>query len=302
MGFQETLTQVINGIGRLPQIVQGIGYWTGGIGRSVARLKCTEDHVDMSSSEDTVFTGMLIVFWMSTLLGIIKSVASIVLGGVGGIFGGILGLVGLVVVTIIGMIIITAVIMFAKKYTNRWSMQVVKVLTVLYFISAALTLLGLVGDIWSLIQSIRFIIYGSIYSIVANILNVISTLATLLGIGVIQSGLAGGQPVNLNPGFGQQGFNGQQPGFGGQQAFNQQGFGQQQSGFGQQQTGFGGQQGFGQQQSGFGGQQSGFNQQANLNKQQTPPVDQQMYQCPFCGKPIHYGVNPCPHCHNNLNW
>jgi hypothetical protein len=91
-----------------------------------------------------------------------------------------------------------------------------------------------------------------------------------------QSGF--GQNATNQDGFGQQsGIGQQQSGFGQQQS----GFGQQQSGLGQQQSGLGQRQsGFGQQQSGFGQQQSGFGQgtnaAANSNSMQTQAANPAM--------------------------
>lgn len=63
--------------------------------------------------------------------------------------------------------------------------------------------------------------------------------------------------------------------------------------------------------NGFNGyNQNNFNQnnnnQNNYN-QQNPnqnvnPQNVQMYACPYCGKAVMHGANPCPHCNNSLNW
>ena len=305
MNFQNTLTYVINGVGKVPSVMQGLGYWvSGGINRSINRLRENSSHINMTESKDTVFTGMLVAFWCSILLQVISRICDILLGGLGGIFGGILGFVFLAVGTVVGLVILTAVIMFASKYQN-WSTQVIKILTGLYFISLIFVVISFVGGLWGIISSLQFIRFTSAHSIISSIIGLISSVATFLASGIILNGLAGGTAVNMaqqgfnQQGFGQQGFGGQQQtgfggqqqqaGFGGQQSYGQAGFGGFDGQQGSGQTGFGGfDQGLGQQQTGF---------QAGQNTAQT-----QMYQCTFCGQAIPYGVNPCPHCHNSLNW
>lgn len=49
------------------------------------------------------------------------------------------------------------------------------------------------------------------------------------------------------------------------------------------------------QQINFSNQQTGFGQQTGFN-------NQQMYQCPYCGAQIAYGVTSCPNCRNFINW
>lgn len=305
MNFQNTLTYVINGVGKVPSVMQGLDYWvSGGINRSINRLRENSSHINMTESKDTVFTGMLVAFWCSILLQVISRICDILLGGLGGIFGGILGFVFLAVGTVVGLVILTAVIIFASKYQN-WSTQVIKILTGLYFISLIFVVISFVGGLWGIISSLQFIRFTSAHSIISSIIGLISSVATFLASGIILNGLAGGTAVNMT----QQGFN--------QQGFGQQGFGgQQQTGFGgqQQQAGFGGQQSYGQAgfggfdgqqgsgQTGFGGFDQGFGQQQTGFQAGQNTAQPQMYQCPFCGQAIHYGVNPCPHCHNSLNW
>ena len=50
-----------------------------------------------------------------------------------------------------------------------------------------------------------------------------------------------------------------------------------------------------------------MNQPANdynngYNQQNVNPQNVQMYACPYCGKAVMQGANPCPHCNNFLNW
>ena len=316
MNFQNTLTYVINGIGKVPSVMQGLGYWvSGGINRSINRLRENSSHINMTESKDTVFTGMLVAFWCSILLQVISRICDILLGGLGGIFGGILGFVFLAVGTVVGLVILTAVIMFASKYQN-WSTQVIKILTGLYFISLIFVVIGFVGGLWGIISSLQFIRFTSAHSIISSIIGLISSVATFLASGIILNGLAGGTAVNLaQQGFNQQGFG--QQGFG-QQGFSQQGFGQPGQGFGQQDQGFGtqqGQQGFGaatgfgatnlgKQQTGFSGQHTGFGGQTQGQQGfgTQPGQQEQLYQCTYCGGAIRYGQNPCPHCGGQLNW
>ena len=296
MNFQNTLTYVINGVGKVPSVMQGLDYWvSGGINRSINRLRENSSHINMTESKDTVFTGMLVAFWCSILLQVISRICDILLGGLGGIFGGILGFVFLAVGTVVGLVILTAVIMFASKYQN-WSTQVIKILTGLYFISLIFVVISFVGGLWGIISSLQFIRFTSAHSIISSIIGLISSVATFLASGIILNGLAGGTAVNMTQqgfnqqGFGQQGFGGQQQtGFGGQQ--QQAGFGGQQSsgqaGFG----GFDGQQGSGQ--TGFGGFDQGFGQQQTGFQAGQNTAQTQMYQCP--------GIFICHSC-NSVNY
>lgn len=300
MDFQTALTYVINGIGKIALLPQGMGYWVGGgIGRSIAKLKDPSPKFDMTIASETFYTGLVTAFWSSILIQVVLSICNFILGGLSGIIGSVFGLVFLAIGAIVGMVILTAVLIFANTH-KVWNATVVKVLTALYLIASAFTVLSFLGGTWGLIDVARYLRYSSFNTIVHAIIGVITPIVTLMSSGIVLKGLAAGIPIQMGQnGFTQQGFGQQQTGFGQQQGFSQQnyqGFGQQQqTGFGQQNPqGFSGQQGFGQQT-----QQTGFDT-ADLSKQQQPQG--QLYQCPYCGQGITYGANPCPYCNNHLNW
>ena len=316
MDFASAINYIFSGIGKIPGVVAGLGYYmSGGLGRTINRLKANEPVLNMQNSQDGLFTAWSISFWMSLLFSVIGILLTSISLGFAGIFTAIFGGIGSLIGAVFMLAVYTILISVASKHPN-WQMLLAKVLMVLYFIGIIANVFGVVGDIRNVFSYISSLSYYGIFLVLSAIVNLISKVAQILVTGLALDALNNGVPVGMQnqgqQGFGQQGqgFGQQgQPGFGGQA---QQGFGQQSQGFGQQsQQGFAQNQGFGQQtqQQGFG--QQGFVQPGQSFGQQTQqsqpgfggqPQTPVTYPCPYCGSPMVAGSNPCKSCGRQVQW
>ena len=326
MDFAGSINYMLECIKKIPTILTGLTYYTGGgIQKTISRLSDKNTHINMTNQEYVVYDGMMVNFYCSIACTILNLIVTIIAGGLGGILVAGFGVVGSAIGIIVGLVIYTVLITFGRANNTHWNMGLIKFIQVITLIWMVVTGVSAIAKVVGIIP---LLLKLNVLSLLLQVVGVISALATLLGIGMIMNGLNDGEPFanqpqfdntpnpnfnnQSNQGFGQQnspsaGFGDFNQGFGQQQQEFQthqveQGFGSQQQGFGsQQQQGFGRSQGFGQQQ-GFGNQQNNFNRQQNQQHQQPQQPQQQMYQCPYCGQPIAFGVKSCPHCNNLINW
>lgn len=282
MDFAGSINYMVSCIAKIPMIITGITYYTGGgVQQSISRLSDNNTHVDMTNCDTRVYDGLMVNYFCALLLAVVSTILSAILGGVVGILLGGLGLIGQVIFMVVSLVIFAVIITIGRANTNHWNMTFIKVLLVLYLIGSAITLVQTVGSVIGLISDV---LHFKLFFVLMSLVSFLGKLCSLMGYGMILNGLNGGRPFTNQTQFNTQA----QPGFG--QQYNTPGFDQ---GFGQQGPV---NQGYGDFNQGFGQQQQEF-QSHQVNQTQS-----QMYQCPYCGKPIAYGVNPCPHCNNTLNW
>lgn len=285
MDFAGSINYMISCISKIPRIITGLTYYTGGgIQRTINRLSDNNSSIDMTNCDTAVYDGLMVNYFCALVLAIISTILTSISGGVFGILLGGIGLIGQVIFMIASLVILAVVITIGRANTTHWNMTFIKVISVIYLLCVVITAVQVIGGIIGLVTDI---LHFHFMVVIISIVSLISDICGLLGIGMILNGLNGGRPFT------------NQPQFNNQQGFGQQGFGQQYNtpgfdqGFGQQGQAS---QGYGDFNQGFGQQQQEF--QSHMNEQ----AQQQMYQCPYCGKPITSGINPCPYCGNILNW
>lgn len=294
MDIAGAINYMLSCIGKLPMIILGLTYYTGGgIQRTVSRLSDNSPSINMTNADNTVYDALSITYFWGLICSVVILICTIVTSGLLGILIGGIGAIWQVIVAVVGFAILALIIAVGKANVTHWNMTLVKILSVIYMINAVVSLIQIVTSAIGLVSDIVHIY--SIFMIISSIISVVSHIVSFLGAGMVLNGLNGGTPVQAQQNFSQQGFGTQPNDYWNQQ--NQQninqGFGDQ----GQRQTGFGDfNQGFGQQQQEF------QSNQFETQQQYGQPGTTQMYQCPFCGKPIQFRANPCPHCNNLIQW
>lgn len=276
MNYGQAISYVLRSINRIPQLFLGISYYTsGGINRSISLLSLQSSHIDMRNNADRTYLGWSFMFWGSFILGLLSMVVSSIPYGGWGFLTVFLGSLVTLVASVVSLLMAALFITLGEKFKSHWNTILMKVITVLYFISVISCIWGMISAIIGLVRDFAII------SLITCFISLVQNFVNVCAYGMILDAIATGSPTNYvqnqNNQFNQQNYYSQSQ-------FNQQGQ--------------------------FNVQNQGLNNLGAINtnnskssiETQQPTQSPQMYACPFCNKPIVYGTNPCPHCNNTLNW
>lgn len=337
MSFGSAISYILGNIGKVFGVFSGLSYLkTGGINQSINVVKANGTHFDMRNAQDTIYSGWSVGFWLAAFGSILNFILTAIFDDftVGGLIFTVLPLA-------VSLCIIAFFITLGKKNESHWKGWLVKVLIVCGMISVVAYALSVVGTLISTVFGlIGALIGGAAYGSILGGIGIGAGLTVALNIilsGVISIAVSLMSAMNMMTVL--QGMNNSVPTNGGQMGYNPNG---QMNPNGYNSNGYNpnnynpnmsaGLSGLGavnngnqnninidksqnevnqNMNQGFNGyNQNNFNQnnynQQNYN-QQNPnqnvnPQNVQMYACPYCGKAVMHGANPCPHCNNSLNW
>lgn len=279
MNFGECASYMLKGFSNLPLVFNGFKCYTQNfIGNIINLITSKFSHRDITSVKDNIFMSWALQFSGIFIFSILSIILTSISAGFWGIFIGLFGGVFSIIGCIGYFVVFTICMYFGSKYQTHWNNVLIKVITVFYLIAILLAIKSI------LLGVLDFLDFYGIFSILLSIVMIVENLWTIGVIGLFFNGLFRSLEVNSNNGY--------------TNSFNPQNTFNSQNNFGQQND-FSQQNGFNQQNN-FN-QQNGFGHQNNLGHQNN--VNQKMlYECPYCHGAVEYGVNPCPHCNNMLNW
>ena len=336
MSFGSAISYVLSSIGKVFGCFSGLSYLkTGGINQSLNVVKANGTHYDMRNGQDKIYTGWSVGFWLAAFSSVLNLILTIIFDGFS-----VGGLISTLVILAVPLCIIAFVITLGKKNESHWKSWVVKVLVICGMISTVVYVLSAVGSVISTILGLigTFIAgaaYGSVLggigigasisvalnliltcvvSVATNLLSSVNMMTVLQGMNMAVA-VNGGQ-MGYNPN-GQMNSNGYNPNGYNANGYNPNDYNPNMaagvSGLGAVNSGNQNNINIDKSQNevnqnmnqGFNGyNQNNFNQNYNQqnSNQNVNPQNVQMYACPYCGKAVMHGANPCPHCNNSLNW
>ncbi len=346
MSFGSAISYVLNNIGKIFGVFSGLSYLkTGGINQSINVVKANGTHFDMRNSQDTIYTGWSVGYWIAAIGAILNFILTAIFDDftVG-------GLILTIVPLAISLCIVSFFITLGKKNESHWKGWLVKVLVICGMISIVGYVLSTLGTLFSsvfgligaLIGGAAFgsvlggigigaglsvaleIILSCVVAVAINVMSALNMLTVLEGMNKAVATNGGQMGYNNQMNYNSNGFgetpvqNGYNPnnynpnmnaGFGAvNMGQNNNSFDMNKNPSNQGVGSFGqnnfGQNNFGQNNFGQNQQQNDFtnNQNQQNFNQNMNPQNVQMYACPYCGKAVMQGANPCPHCNNSLNW
>ena len=287
MNYGNVISYVLGGITRIPQIIQGIGYYfSGGLSKSINLLSINSTHLDMRNSQEKVYSAWIISFWISAILGICTIILGFLSANGWGILASILGIIPMLFGILLSLLLYSLFMYFGKKNESHWNMTLMKVVIVLYMIGVLFYVISFVLDVFGILKSIISIFqYFAMYKIIALLKSIISTLTPIVFIlttGIVLDGINQGNPTNYTN----------------SNNFNNDFQNNYQNNY--QNNNFNG-----DGLSGLGAvndRQTTSVNIGNSNNFNQNPQNVQLYACPYCQKAVTFGQNPCPHCGNHLNW
>lgn len=192
--YKEALMYVMRSIEKIPALIEGLKYYPDGFQGSVKKLQEDGTHIDLSSTEDRLYSAMGSVMWINIFVSLITVLSVTMLGSYLRPFVLIGGIFNVIMTTAVSVCIVAAIVYVGKKYTTKWHLMIIKVVIVLSFLNMIITVFGVLATLGgSLITG-----YFSIYKVVSILLSLFSAAVTLLGSGVILTSINSGVVVKVN--------------------------------------------------------------------------------------------------------
>lgn len=189
--FKDAIMYVIGTIQKIPNLLEGLKYYPNGFQGSIEKLQAEGTYIDISETENNLYSAMGSMMWISLFVSIITLLVSNLVIGLDTLVGGIYlvsSLIGTVVAMGLSLCIVSGIVYIGKKYSTKWNLMVVKVIIVLFFLNIIFTVFGLIGNFGGLFLVGKL----SVYKIVNTLLSVFSSAVTLLGAGVVLTSVNNG--------------------------------------------------------------------------------------------------------------
>lgn len=197
MLFKDAIKYVIGTMQKIPNLVEGLKYYPNGFKSSIEKIQAEGTHVDMSKSEDDLYSALGVIMWVNIFISLITFVTTVLFT-----HKSAYALVVYVISHIISLGIVYGLYFFGisgavyigKKHSTKWEIMLVKLIIIGVFVLMVSTLFSVFTSLGA------FLIFGlfSINTIITTLLSLCSSAVFLLGMGVVLDSINKGVVVKNN--------------------------------------------------------------------------------------------------------